>query len=109
MTDFRFLRNGDIIILEKKIEKYLSYFKQELRQKYLVNLNDSSKTELIDSKVNLKAKMIYAIMKQIPDSCLNFKILTTKREILWSVSIHYEENIQQKPTLMIYSYIISHS
>lgn len=72
VTDFRFLRNGDIIILEKENRTYLSYFKNELRHKYLVNLSDLSKTELIDSKVNLKAKMIYAIMKQIPDSCLNF-------------------------------------
>lgn len=72
ITDFRFLRNGDVIILEKNNKKYLSYFKLEHNKKFLVNLNDLSKTTLLDKEIELKAKMIYAIMKQIPDSCLNF-------------------------------------
>ncbi len=72
VSDFRFLRNGDIIILEKENKSILSYFKFIDKKKYLVNLNDLTKTELIEQKMNLKAKMIFAIMKQIPDNYLNF-------------------------------------
>ncbi len=72
LKDIRFLRNGDIVIVKKENKTYFSYFKIFSNKRYLVSLYNLKKEDILDEKITLIAKMVYAIMKHVPEPYSNF-------------------------------------
>lgn len=72
INDVRFLRTGDVVIVRKNNKTYLSYYKIIANKKYLVSLFTLEKEDLYDEKITLFSKMVYAIMKHVPEPYSDF-------------------------------------